>query len=116
LASVSAIHAAATAGLASASSAVRQWAGLASHSAVICSVSRLGWSAAADYDTLLAETVGVGQSETLVAEMTDTFLLLVLARTGDQLLRHEQMLRDCGKLDHHPATSRSAGCGRGTGP
>jgi LAO/AO transport system kinase len=41
--------------------------------------------AAAGYDILLVETVGVGQSETLVAEMTDTFLLLALARSGDQL-------------------------------
>jgi LAO/AO transport system kinase len=41
--------------------------------------------AAAGYDVCLVETVGVGQSETVVAEMTDTFLLLALARTGDQL-------------------------------
>jgi LAO/AO transport system kinase len=40
---------------------------------------------AAGYDTVLVETVGVGQSETAVAEMVDTFLLLALARTGDQL-------------------------------
>jgi LAO/AO transport system kinase len=40
---------------------------------------------AADYDTILVETVGVGQSETAVAGMVDTFLLLGLARTGDQL-------------------------------
>src|ERR1700712_5002443 len=40
---------------------------------------------AAGYDVVLVETVGVGQSETLVAEMTDTFVLLALARTGDQL-------------------------------
>ncbi len=40
---------------------------------------------AAGYDVVLIETVGVGQSETVVAEMTDTFLLLALARTGDQL-------------------------------
>jgi LAO/AO transport system kinase len=40
---------------------------------------------AAGYDIVIVETVGVGQSETLVAEMTDTFLLLALARTGDQL-------------------------------
>ncbi|MGD9482690.1 methylmalonyl Co-A mutase-associated GTPase MeaB [Streptomyces sp. TRM70308] len=40
---------------------------------------------AAGYDVVLVETVGVGQSETTVAEMTDTFLLLTLARTGDQL-------------------------------
>ncbi len=41
--------------------------------------------AAAGFDTVLVETVGVGQSETVVADMTDTFLLLGLARTGDQL-------------------------------
>ncbi|MGI5157024.1 methylmalonyl Co-A mutase-associated GTPase MeaB [Microbispora sp. CA-102843] len=40
---------------------------------------------AAGYDTVLVETVGVGQSETAVADMVDTFLLLTLARTGDQL-------------------------------
>ncbi|MHC5907032.1 methylmalonyl Co-A mutase-associated GTPase MeaB [Streptomyces sp. S6] len=40
---------------------------------------------AAGYDVVLVETVGVGQSETAVADMTDSFLLLTLARTGDQL-------------------------------
>jgi len=40
---------------------------------------------AAAYDVVLVETVGVGQSETTVAEMVDTFLFLTLARTGDQL-------------------------------
>lgn len=40
---------------------------------------------AAGYDVLIVETVGVGQSEVAVAEMVDTFLLLALARTGDQL-------------------------------
>jgi LAO/AO transport system kinase len=40
---------------------------------------------AAGYDVVMVETVGVGQSETAVAEMVDTFLLLTLARTGDQL-------------------------------
>jgi LAO/AO transport system kinase len=40
---------------------------------------------AAGYDVVLVETVGVGQSETSVASMVDTFLLLALARTGDQL-------------------------------
>lgn len=40
---------------------------------------------AAGYDVVLVETVGVGQSETTVADMVDTFLLLALARTGDQL-------------------------------
>ncbi|WP_199546819.1 methylmalonyl Co-A mutase-associated GTPase MeaB [Streptomyces sp. N35] len=40
---------------------------------------------AAGYDIVLVETVGVGQSETAVANMVDSFLLLSLARTGDQL-------------------------------
>ncbi|MFC5753063.1 methylmalonyl Co-A mutase-associated GTPase MeaB [Actinomadura rugatobispora] len=40
---------------------------------------------AAGYDIVLVETVGVGQSETTVAEMVDSFLFLTLARTGDQL-------------------------------
>ncbi|AJE81098.1 arginine/ornithine transport system ATPase [Streptomyces albus] len=40
---------------------------------------------AAGYDVVLVETVGVGQSETAVANMVDTFLMLTLARTGDQL-------------------------------
>ncbi len=40
---------------------------------------------AAGYDVVLVETVGVGQSEIAVAGMTDTFCLLTLARTGDQL-------------------------------
>ncbi len=40
---------------------------------------------AAGYDVVIVETVGVGQSEVAVAEMVDTFLLLALARAGDQL-------------------------------
>jgi LAO/AO transport system kinase len=40
---------------------------------------------AAGFDVVLVETVGVGQSETTVAEMVDSFLFLTLARTGDQL-------------------------------
>jgi len=40
---------------------------------------------AAGYDTVFVETVGVGQSETTVANMVDTFLFLTLARTGDSL-------------------------------
>lgn len=40
---------------------------------------------AAGYDVVIVETVGVGQSETTVAGMVDTFLFLTLARTGDQL-------------------------------
>jgi LAO/AO transport system kinase len=40
---------------------------------------------AAGYDTILVETVGVGQSETDVADMVDLFLLLVLPTAGDDV-------------------------------
>lgn len=40
---------------------------------------------AAGYDTIIVETVGVGQSETAVHSMTDFFLLLKLAGAGDEL-------------------------------
>lgn len=40
---------------------------------------------AAGHDVVLVETVGVGQSETTVAGMVDTFLFLTIARTGDAL-------------------------------
>jgi LAO/AO transport system kinase len=40
---------------------------------------------AAGYDVMLVETVGVGQSETAVADMTDFFLVLMLAGAGDEL-------------------------------
>lgn len=40
---------------------------------------------AAGFDIVLVETVGVGQSETAVRSMTDLFLLLQLAGSGDDL-------------------------------
>ena len=40
---------------------------------------------AAGFDTILIETVGVGQSETAVHSMVDMFVLLVLATAGDEL-------------------------------
>ncbi len=40
---------------------------------------------AAGYDYILVETVGVGQSETAVHQLTDFFLLLMLAGAGDEL-------------------------------
>ena len=40
---------------------------------------------AAGYDVVLIETVGVGQSETLVAEMCDLFTLLLAPAGGDEL-------------------------------
>ena len=40
---------------------------------------------AAGFDLVIVETVGVGQSETAVAGMTDTFVLLQLPNAGDDL-------------------------------
>ena len=40
---------------------------------------------AAGYDVVLVETVGVGQSELAVADMTDFFLVMVLPGAGDEL-------------------------------
>ena len=40
---------------------------------------------AAGYDVIIVETVGVGQSETLVNSMVDLFLLLILPNAGDEL-------------------------------
>ncbi|MCA9607520.1 MAG: methylmalonyl Co-A mutase-associated GTPase MeaB [Myxococcales bacterium] len=40
---------------------------------------------AAGYDVVLVETVGVGQSETEVADMVDCFLVLMLPNAGDEL-------------------------------
>ncbi len=39
----------------------------------------------AGFDVIIVETVGVGQSETAVAQMTDMFLLLLLPGGGDEL-------------------------------
>jgi len=40
---------------------------------------------AAGYDVVMVETVGIGQSETAVADMTDCFLVLMLPDAGDEL-------------------------------
>jgi putative protein kinase ArgK-like GTPase of G3E family len=40
---------------------------------------------AAGYDVVLVETIGTGQSETMVADMTDFFLVLMLPGAGDEL-------------------------------
>src|SRR5947208_674193 len=40
---------------------------------------------AASFDVVLVETVGIGQSETVVSEMTDFFLTLMLPGAGDEL-------------------------------
>ena len=39
----------------------------------------------AGYDTILVETVGVGQSELAVSEMVDMFVLLISPGSGDEL-------------------------------
>jgi LAO/AO transport system kinase len=40
---------------------------------------------AAGFDVILVETVGIGQSETVVADLTDFFLVLMLPGAGDEL-------------------------------
>ena len=40
---------------------------------------------AAGFDVVLVETVGIGQSETAVSDMTDLFLALMLPGAGDEL-------------------------------
>lgn len=40
---------------------------------------------AAGFDVVLVETVGVGQSETMVADMVDHFVVLTLPNSGDEL-------------------------------
>jgi len=40
---------------------------------------------AAGFDVILVETVGIGQSETVVCDMTDFFLALMLPGAGDEL-------------------------------
>jgi LAO/AO transport system kinase len=40
---------------------------------------------AAGYDVVLVETVGIGQSETAVADMTDFFMVMMLPGAGDEL-------------------------------
>ena len=40
---------------------------------------------AAGFDVVLVETIGTGQSETMVADMTDFFLVLMLPGAGDEL-------------------------------
>ncbi len=40
---------------------------------------------ASGFDVVLVETVGIGQSETVVKDMVDTFLVLMIAGAGDEL-------------------------------
>ena len=63
---------------------------------------------AAGYDVVLVETVGVGQSEYVVADMVDTFLFLTLARTGDQLQGMKRGILETGRRDRGEQGRRRA--------
>ena len=43
------------------------------------------YSVAAGFDVIIVETVGVGQSETIVSEIVDLFALIVPPASGDEL-------------------------------
>jgi LAO/AO transport system kinase len=53
---------------------------------------------AAGYDVMLVETVGTGQSETAVADMTDFFLVLMLPGAGDEL---QGITEGCHRIGRH---------------
>src|SRR5690606_6680295 len=53
---------------------------------------------AAGYDVVIVETVGVGQSETAVAGMTDCFALLQLPNAGDDLQAIKKGVMDIADL------------------
>jgi LAO/AO transport system kinase len=69
---------------------------------------------AAGFDVLLVETVGVGQSETAVADMTDFFLVLALPGAGDELqgikkgIIEQADMVAVNKADADPARARQA--------
>jgi LAO/AO transport system kinase len=69
---------------------------------------------AAGFDILLVETVGVGQSETAVADMTDFFLVLTLPGAGDELqgikkgIVEQADMIAVNKADVDPARARVA--------
>ena len=70
---------------------------------------------AAGYGVLLIETVGVGQSETQVAAMTDVFVLLTLPNAGDELQGIKRGIMELAdvcvvnKADTDLAAARQAG-------
>ncbi|TVQ54683.1 MAG: methylmalonyl Co-A mutase-associated GTPase MeaB [Rhodobacteraceae bacterium] len=71
---------------------------------------------AAGYDVILVETVGVGQSEIMVAEMTDVFALLLAPGGGDELQGVKRGIMEIADLvivnkadgDLEPAARRTA--------
>ena len=75
---------------------------------------------AAGYDVVIVETVGVGQSETAVAGMTDMFVLLQLPNAGDDLQAIKKGVMELAdlvvvnKADLDPgAATRAVGADRG---
>lgn len=69
---------------------------------------------AAGFDVILVETVGVGQSETLVHNMVDFFLLLLLPGAGDELQGIKRGIVEMAdmitinKSDQNPALAQEA--------
>jgi LAO/AO transport system kinase len=69
---------------------------------------------AAGHDVILVETVGVGQSETAVAEMVDVFVLLQMPHAGDDLQAIKKGIVELAdivainKSDLDPAAAASA--------
>nr|VUD22833.1 arginine/ornithine transport system ATPase [Salmonella sp. NCTC 7297] len=56
---------------------------------------------AAGYDIVIVETVGVGQSETEVANMVDCFIALQIAGGGDDLQGIKKGIMEGGGSDRH---------------
>src|SRR5437660_3834829 len=65
---------------------------------------------AAGFDVILVETVGIGQSETAVADMTDFFLVLMLPGAGDEL---QGIKKGVLELADMIAVNKAEGEGRG---
>jgi len=65
---------------------------------------------AAGFDVVVVETVGVGQSEIVVSDMVDTFVLLELAGAGDEL---QGIKRGILELVHIIAINKADGANRG---
>jgi len=69
---------------------------------------------AAGFDVVLIETVGVGQSETVVADMVDCFLVLMLPGAGDELQGIKRGILELAdviavnKADASPEAARNA--------
>ena len=69
---------------------------------------------AAGFDVVLIETVGVGQSETVVADMVDCFLVLMLPGAGDELQGIKRGILELAdviavnKADAHVEAARNA--------